>query len=153
MSFLELRVPPVALTTVFGLSMWLASTTTPTLTFSVPGRIVVALIFALIGLIVGALGLAAFYRASTTVNPFKPTEASTMVTSGVYRVTRNPMYLGLLLVLAGWAVALSNLAAAAFLPAFVAYMTRFQIGPEERALGAKFGAEFMVYKGSVRRWL
>jgi protein-S-isoprenylcysteine O-methyltransferase Ste14 len=95
----------------------------------------------------------AFHRARTTVNPFKPTETSTIVTAGIYRVSRNPMYLGLLFLLAGWAIMLSNVAAVAMLPAFVAYMTRIQIQPEERALQAKFGSEFTDYKGSVRRWL
>lgn len=153
MSFLELKVPPAAVTILFGLSMWIAATYTPAPTFSMPGRTFVGLAVALIGFGTGALGIVAFHRAGTTVNPFKPTGASTMVTSGIYRVSRNPMYLGLLFVLAGWAIELSNLTAVAFLPAFVAYMTRFQIGPEERALHSKFGSEFTVYKRLVRRWL
>ena len=76
-----------------------------------------------------------------------------VVSSGVYRVSRNPMYLGFLLALAGWAVYLSNAGAALLLPAFVAYMTRFQIKPEERALLVKFGPEFAQYMSRVRRWL
>lgn len=153
MRFLELKVPPVAVTILFGLTMWIAATNTPALTFSMPRRTLVGLAVALIGFAAGTLGIVAFHRASTTVNPFKPTETSTMVTSGIYRVSRTPMYLGLLFVLAGWAIVLSNLTAVAFLPAFVAYMTRFQIGPEEQALHSKFGSEFMVYKRLVRRWL
>ena len=119
----------------------------------VPWRSVAGLFLALIGIVVGAMGIFAFHHASTTVNPFKPTDTSTLVTSGIYRVSRNPMYLGLLLVLSGWAIVLSNLISVTFLPAFVAYMTRFQIAPEEQALLSKFGSEFMEYKKSVRRWL
>jgi protein-S-isoprenylcysteine O-methyltransferase Ste14 len=63
------------------------------------------------------------------------------------------MYLGMLLILAGWALVVSNLAALAMLPLFVAYLNRFQIGPEERALRARFGAEFENYCRTVRRWL
>ena len=153
MSFLELKVPPVAVTLVFGFTMWIAAQNAPSLIFVMPCRSVIGLILALTGLVVGAMGIFAFHRANTTVNPFKPTDTSTIVSSGIYRVSRNPMYLGLLLVLGGWAIALSNVIAFAFLPAFVAYMTRFQIAPEERALLSKFGSEFIAYKESVRRWL
>jgi protein-S-isoprenylcysteine O-methyltransferase Ste14 len=76
-----------------------------------------------------------------------------MVTSGVYGVSRNPMYVGFLLVLIGWAAFLSHALAFALLPLFVAYMNRFQIEPEERALSAKFGGQFQEYRRSVRRWV
>ena len=79
--------------------------------------------------------------------------ASNMVTSGIYRFSRNPMYLGFFLALAGWATYLSHLLAFALLPLFVLYINRFQILPEERALSDKFPQEYTAYKGSVRRWL
>ena len=72
---------------------------------------------------------------------------------GIYRWTRNPMYLAMLLVLVAWACIVANVAALAILPLFVAYLNRFQIGPEERALQARFGAEFEQYRRNVRRWL
>lgn len=72
---------------------------------------------------------------------------------GVYCFSRNPMYLGFLLALAGWIVYLSNVLAALLLPAFVAYMNRFQIKPEERALLTKFGPSFAHYMAAVPRWL
>ena len=72
---------------------------------------------------------------------------------GVYALTRNPMYLGLLLVLTGWAIFLSNVLGFVFLPAFVLYISRFQIAPEERALTSLFGRDFVAYKSRVRRWL
>ena len=83
----------------------------------------------------------------------QPAKTTSLVAGGVYRFTRNPMYLGLLLVLAGWAVFLSNALAFALLPAFIAYIGRFQIAPEERALAAKFGTEYEAYRTEVRRWL
>jgi protein-S-isoprenylcysteine O-methyltransferase Ste14 len=150
---LELRIPPVAVTILFGLGMWIVATYTPSLTFVLPWRTGLGVIMALIGLAVGTMGILAFRRARTTVNPFRPNATSTIVSSGIYRASRNPMYLGLLLMLTGWELALSNLLAVALLPAFVAYMTRFQILVEERALHSKFGGEFVAYRDSVRRWL
>jgi protein-S-isoprenylcysteine O-methyltransferase Ste14 len=94
-----------------------------------------------------------FRRARTTVNPTKPESSSVLVDSGIYRLTRNPMYLGFSLGLSGWAVMLSNMFAFLLLPIFILYMDRFQIEPEEKALAAIFGRQFAVYKTRVRRWL
>ena len=80
-----------------------------------------------------------FRRAHTTVNPMQPSSASSLVTSGIYRYTRNPMYLGMLFVLVGWALYLANVLAFLFLPAFIVYMNRFQLESEECALTALFG--------------
>ena len=79
--------------------------------------------------------------------------SSCVVTWGVYSITRNPMYLGLLMILTGWAIFLSNALALLFLPLFVLYINRFQIKPEERALTAIFGQDYLAYQGRVRRWI
>jgi protein-S-isoprenylcysteine O-methyltransferase Ste14 len=118
-----------------------------------PGRELLAATFAVAGAVICGLGIASFSRAGTTVNPMKPDSASSLVVSGIYTLTRNPMYLGFLLVLLGWASYLSNLLSFLFLPAFIWYMDRFQIYPEERALASLFGEEFASYKSRVRRWL
>lgn len=112
-----------------------------------------AFIFCTVGVAIILAGFLAFLRAKTTVNPLTPEATTAMVTSGIYRFSRNPMYLGFLVVLTGWAMYLSNLLAFAFLPLFVLYINRFQIVPEERALCAKFSHVFTAYKCSVRRWL
>jgi protein-S-isoprenylcysteine O-methyltransferase Ste14 len=125
----------------------------PTLSFSLAGSTLIALGLAGVGAALALAGVMAFRRQHTTVNPLTPNASSSVVSSGVYRLSRNPMYLGFLLALAGWAVYLSNAGAALFLPAYVAYMTQFQIKPEERALLAKFGMEFERYRSRVRRWL
>jgi protein-S-isoprenylcysteine O-methyltransferase Ste14 len=78
--------------------------------------------------------------------------ASSLVVTGIYRHTRNPMYLGGLVMLSGWALFLATLSACLFLPLFVAYLTRFQIIPEEKVLRARFGTEFDDYVKRVRRW-
>ena len=149
---LELKVPPLALVFLFGAVMWLASAYS-TFTIALPWRWVFALIFCTLGFAIVLAGALEFRWAKTTVNPLTPEATTAMVTSGIYRCTRNPMYLGFLLVLAGWAIYLSNVLAFAFLPLFVLYMNRFQIVLEERALGAKFSDAFTAYKCSVRRWV
>jgi protein-S-isoprenylcysteine O-methyltransferase Ste14 len=149
---LELKVPPLALVFLFGALMWLVSAYSR-FTIALPWRSAFAVIFYTVGSAIVLAGVLTFRRMKTTVNPFTPEATATMVTSGIYRFTRNPMYLGFLLILAGWAIYLSNLLAFAFLPLFVWYMNRFQILPEERALGIKFSEAFTRYKRSVRRWV
>jgi protein-S-isoprenylcysteine O-methyltransferase Ste14 len=153
MKALELKVPPVAVVLCIGGLMWLASWALPTFGFPIPARHVISLSVALAGLVMGGSGVFSFTRAKTTVNPLKPEAASSLVQSGIYRATRNPMYLGLLLILLGWAIFLANVLAFLLLPAFILYMNHFQIKPEERALASLFGQEFTAYTSSVRRWL
>ena len=98
-------------------------------------------------------GLLAFRRHRTTVNPLAPQNSSTVVQDGIYRYSRNPMYLGMALLLTAWAVWLAQPACLLVLPLFVAYITRFQILPEERILLARFGAPYQDYLRRVRRWL
>jgi protein-S-isoprenylcysteine O-methyltransferase Ste14 len=149
---LELKIPPLALVLLAALLMWLCPAWAP-LNFQIPFQPIVAWIFGLAGMMVSAMGVAEFRRAKTTVNPTKPESSSSLVTSGIYRCTRNPMYLGFLLLLTGWAAATANILAFVVLPAFVAYMSRIQIKPEEGALTAIFGEEFKSYCSRVRRWI
>lgn len=153
MQALELKVPPVAVVAVIAVFMWAASRFFTVASFPFQGAAIVAFAVALIGGGIAVAGVFAFKRHSTTVNPMKPETTESVVTAGIYGVTRNPMYLGLAIVLVGWAVYLANLAALLMVPVFVAYMTRFQIRPEERALLAKFGSDFAAYVASVRRWI
>jgi protein-S-isoprenylcysteine O-methyltransferase Ste14 len=153
MKTLELKVPPLVLVLLTGAAMWLASSASPALAWHPPYRLAVATALGLAGIAVAALGVAAFRRARTTVDPTKPQRAKSLVRGSVYRLSRNPMYLGFLLALLGFAVFLGNLLALVFVPLFVLYMNRFQIAPEERVLAAMFGPEFVAYCREVRRWL
>ena len=133
--------------------MWIVSLISPSLTKEFQWGNVVALAIATLGIAIALAGVLEFRRARTTVDPTAPSKSTSVVTSGIYRFTRNPMYLGFLLVLAGWAAYLSNpvvLLGPAF---FVFYMNRFQIIPEERILKSRFGAPFERYLGAVRRWV
>jgi protein-S-isoprenylcysteine O-methyltransferase Ste14 len=151
--FLELKIPPPIVAVLAAGFIWGASRAVPTFGFTLPHRNALVLALLLAGICVAVSGFTAFRRARTTVNPLKPKQASTLVRSGIYRYTRNPMYLGLLLVLLGWALLVSNVIAFVLLPAFILYLNRFQIAPEERALASIFGQEFAAYKAKVRRWL
>lgn len=133
--------------------MWGIDRSLPGLRIDIPFALPLAVALAAGGLAFEAWGLAMFLRAGTTANPMRPGKASTFVTGGPYRITRNPMYLGWLPVLAGWAVWLGSPASLLALPLFIAYLTRFQIGPEERALREKFGEAYDAYSARVRRWL
>ncbi|MGZ5132161.1 MAG: methyltransferase family protein, partial [Caldimonas sp.] len=116
-------------------------------------RVALAITLALVGGAFSVSGVVAFRRARTTVNPTKPQSASSLVVSGIYRLTRNPMYVGLLLLLLAWAAFLCSPWALLGPLAFVLYIGRFQIAAEERALLALFGSEYSAYKARVRRWL
>lgn len=153
MRALELKIPPGVVVLVIAALMWLASREAPAFTFLLPAGRAVALGLVVVGAVIAGLGVVWFRRAGTTVNPLKPGTASSLVVSGIYRRTRNPMYLGMLVILSGWAVGLSNALAFAFLPVFILYLNRFQILPEERALASRFGEEFTAYQSKVRRWL
>jgi len=149
----ELKVPPPAVLLVLGLLMWLTARAAPDFGFVVPARNLWAILLIAGGLIVGFSGVLTFRKARTTVNPTTPQASSSLVTWGVYRLTRNPMYFGLLIVLTGWAIFLANALVFLFLPAYILYIGRFQITPEERALSALFGQEYAAYRARVRRWI
>ena len=153
MSRLDLRVPPVVVALVCAGAMAGVRAAWPAGVVRVPGRLPLAVGLIVAGAAVAVAGVVAFRRARTTVNPTTPGAASALVTGGVYRLSRNPMYVGMALALAGAAVGLAPPAAALGPAAFVAYLTRFQIVPEERALRAAFGETFGAYARRVRRWL
>lgn len=153
LSGLELKLPPVLLVAISAGLMWGTAWALPGLNHALPGRIPAGIAVALLGIAAAVAGVVEFRRSRTTVNPLKPDTASSLVAGGIYRYSRNPMYLGFALALLGWGTWLSNPAALAVLFGFVAYMNRFQIIPEERALESLFGAEFAAYRSKVRRWL
>jgi len=153
MPTLELKIPPLGLVIVAALLMWLGAQYFPTLNFRFPFQSVVAWVIGLSGALASALGVIEFRRAKTTVDPTRPDSASSLVRTGIYRRTRNPMYLGFLLILTGCAAAVANAASILILPAFFVYMNRFQIKPEERALASIFGNDFKAYCSEARRWI
>ncbi len=153
MNRLELKIPPPAVGALVALAMWGLSHLGPAFGL-LPGlRAVVVALLVLAGLAFDVLGLLAFLGARTTINPLRPERSTALVTGGVYRLTRNPMYVGMALLLSAWAVHLGALAAWLGPVAFVLYITRFQILPEERMLDRLFGEPYRAWCAQVRRWL
>ncbi|MCL2160469.1 MAG: isoprenylcysteine carboxylmethyltransferase family protein [Betaproteobacteria bacterium] len=151
MSFLELKLPPLAV----GFACFLGMRFCPPV-FMLPISSIArwtgfGVLFVL-GLSLLVTGARTFLKAQTSLSPTMPSKASSLVTTGIYGYTRNPMYLGGLVMLSAGALVLAKLSAWFFLPLFVMYLTRFQIIPEERVLRARFGAEFDDYTRRVRRW-
>ena len=153
MPSLEHKIPPPVIGALVAAAMWSVSALGPQFPIATGPKYAAVAILAVAGVAFDLLGLLAFRAFRTTVNPLKPERASAMVTSGVYRVSRNPMYVGMVLLLLAWAVNLSALLPFAGPPIFVLYITRFQIRSEERVLKGIFGEEYSAYAARVRRWL
>lgn len=153
MSKLELRIPPLALAAAFAGASAALSAWWPLVRFPFPGHRVLGVALVVAGAVVAALGVVEFRRVRTTVNPMAQERATAVVSSGIYRWSRNPMYLGFALALAGLAAWGASLAGVVLVPLFCAYMNRFQIAPEERALLQNFGPAFAAYMDRVRRWI
>jgi protein-S-isoprenylcysteine O-methyltransferase Ste14 len=152
MSTLELRIHPPVVMLIAAAAMKLIAMVVPAQVL-IPWRLPIVALFLLAGVLLPLFGALGFRRHKTTVNPHTPTQTSALVTTGVHGFSRNPMYLGLLLVLAGWAFYLANWVAVLLLPAFVLYINRYQIQPEERVLAERFGEDYAAYRKAVRRWL
>ena len=153
MKWLELRIPPPIVGLLVGLTMWFVADIGPVLPIGAAARYGVVAILAVIGVAFDLAGLFVFRASRTTINPLTPQRTSTLVTGGVYRITRNPMYLGLCFLLLAWAVYLSTVVAFVGPIVYVGYITRLQIIPEERVLNDLFGDQYVEYAARVRRWL
>lgn len=146
---MELKIPPPILLLIAAMLIFLCPTfTEPNLFYRIG-----AFIFLFCGVLVDILGLVAFRQKKTTVNPLSPEKTTFLVTQGIYRFTRNPMYLGMTFLLVAWALWLGNIMALVIVWCFIGYLTRFQILPEERILAQKFGESFQDYQQNVPRWL
>jgi protein-S-isoprenylcysteine O-methyltransferase Ste14 len=153
MKSLELKIPPPAIAVLLAAAMWVLSRVTPLVQVAAGVRLLLALAVASVGIGFSVAGVISFRRAKTTLNPTNPQLTSSLVSSGIYTVTRNPMYVGLLLILIALAIFLSSAWALLGPAAYFLYIGRFQIAPKERALTALFGAEYTAYLSKVRRWL
>ena len=150
---LQLKIPPPVYAIGIGVIMWLLNRYFPVANIiETPwNRVGIAIIIAAVSLDLWSLFL--FLKKHTTPNPMKPENTTGIVTGGLYQYTRNPMYLGLLIILFGFAMWLGSLTPFLMLPVFYYVITEMQIKPEERMLEKNFGNEYLNYKNSVRRWL
>jgi len=150
---LETKLPPPVLMLMLGLGMWVVARVAPAFAFQLPLHPFVAASIALAGLALNLYPKILFRRAGTSVNPMRPDAAANLVTSGIYRYSRNPMYVGHALILLGAAVYLCNALCFLAVPLQMLYITRFQIQPEERALSARFPQQYAAYRKAVPRWV
>ncbi len=153
MKNLELKIPPVVLVAVVAAGMWAVSRIAMNSHFTFSYMKWWSAGMVLLGICSAITGVLQFRMAGTTVDPRVPGQSSNLVVSGVYRYSRNPMYLGFFLALCGWCLFLGNVVSALFLPAFIIYMNRYQIIPEERFMQEKFAKSYRQYKTQVRRWI
>ncbi len=153
MQWLEHKVPPPVVAALVGLAMWLVAPLGPQLVIGTNTRLVLAGFLFAVALALDLAGLLAFRASRTSINPLAPERASALVTGGVYRITRNPMYMGLCFILLAWGTYLSALLPLLGPLIYVLYITRFQILPEERVLRRLFGEQYAQYTARVRRWL
>ncbi len=156
MKFLELKCPPpivmfvaaiVALLTSQRSGIFLQQQTHTLDNLAWP------LVFLVAGIAIALAGVKEFVHYKTTVNPLHPEKSTYLVVTGIFQITRNPMYLGMLIVLLGWADFLDSIVAFIGPLIFFSYITLFQIQPEERIMQEHFGVDFSQYCASVRRWL
>lgn len=150
---LDLKLPPLLLLALAAAGMWAVAWLWPAPPFPLPWAAGWALLLVSLGMGVALSGVLAFRQHRTTVNPLRPQDSSAVVQDGIYRYSRNPMYLGMALALLALAVWLRHPLAWLCLPAFILWIDRWQIRPEERALQARFGADYQAYCARVRRWL
>jgi protein-S-isoprenylcysteine O-methyltransferase Ste14 len=147
------HIPPPIVMALAALLMWALDRWTPLAQWVGPPWNRLGCVAAAVGVAIAVAAFVRFHRVGTTVNPADPSKASHLVTDGVFRVSRNPMYLGLLLLLIGWAVWLGSVTPWLIPPLFVLVITVVQIIPEERALHQRFGEEYVSYQRSVARWI
>ncbi|MGF6147737.1 Putative protein-S-isoprenylcysteine methyltransferase [Kingella potus] len=150
MNALELKIPPLAVMLLCAVLMYALAAWRPA---DLPAMPWLAVLVAAAAFGIMLAGVAAFHRHRTTANPHTPEQSRLVVSDGIYRFSRNPMYLGMVLLLAAWALQLAQAAAWAGVAVFAAYITRFQIIPEERILSVRFGEAYRAYCCQTRRWL
>ncbi len=155
MKYLELKIPPLLLLVLFMAAAWLIATLSPQAgqrLLADPALNAGAVVLAVMGAYFALQGVWQFKKASTTVDPIHAERASALVTSGIYARTRNPMYLGFVLMLTAWSVALGIMQSLWVVPVFVLYLNEFQIKPEERILLEKYPDAFAAYCKQTGRW-
>lgn len=153
MKLIENKIPPPVVMLLCAVCM--IGTSQVTVSYEINYQLKISILSFLIisGILFCIAGVVCFKLAKTTTNPLKPEAASSLVVSGIYKYTRNPMYLGFALFLLAWSVYLASILSIVGVVAFIYYMNQFQIKPEEAALNKVFGYEFERYQLKVRRWL
>lgn len=152
---MKLRIAPPVLTLLSAVLMWAIANylTFAAVDIELSWRKSIFMVFVILGSSAASAAFVNFQSSNTSIDPMKPEKASVLVTEGIFQFSRNPMYLGLLSCLIGWAIYLNNPLTLLVVLGFFFYMTRVQIKAEEEALNEKFGETYQAYMKEVRRWL
>lgn len=150
---MELKVIPIVQVIIAMALMFAIQSTIPTFAYTLQVSNYISITLLSVAIIIGFLAIYSFRKHQTTVNPSKPESSSKVVNTGIYQLSRNPMYLAMLLALISYGLYLENMVSFIICGIFVWYISKFQIRPEERMLTKIFGAEYTHYQQQVRRWL
>ena len=148
---IKTKFPPPLVALTFGFLINYTKNIFPKIEIS--NEIIFGSFMIIIGLIIILSAIILFKKYQTTITPLNPSNATKLITDGIYKFSRNPMYLGLLLVLVGISIILSLTGGFFFILLFILYINLFQIIPEENAMVDLFKDEFLEYKKNVRRWI
>lgn len=150
---LKLKIPPLLYMFMMAVVMWLLDQYLPIYNLIASPWNMLGLVFITLAIVADGVLLLQFFHINTSISPLHPDRVNSLVVTGLYRWSRNPMYLGFLLVLFGWATVLASVSPFIVLPLFMIILTVQQIIPEEIILEQKFGQEYRDYKSAVRRWI
>lgn len=153
MKALETLIPPPIIALAFATLIWWMADYLPNIQIEHVLKMLIVSVLLVIGLYFDLAGLFKFRKARTTVHPMKLDKSSALVNTGIYKITRNPMYVGLVFILSAWCIYLNCPASMVAVAGFIFYINVFQILPEERMLATLFGKEYVEYQARVRRWL
>ena len=145
------KIPPPIVTLAFGLMIYFSRNIFPDINNII--FYVLSLFFIILGPFILISAVRSFKAEQTTINPININNASSLVISGVFKYSRNPMYLGMVLILLALSFRFNLVGGILFTSIFIMYITKFQIIPEEAAMKSIFGEDFNKYKNKTRRWI
>lgn len=145
------KIPPPIITLICGMGIYFSRPLFPK--YNYISIDIIATSFLLLGIIILITAVLSFKRQSTTISPLQPEKASYLVVSGIFKYSRNPMYLGMLLILISMTIKFNFVGGILIIFGFITFITKFQIIPEEIALERLFGKEFTRYKKKTKRWI
>ena len=150
---MKLLIPPPIVALISVGVIWLLARQLPSLAFSFPWQSILAIVLISTGAVIDLICIGLFIHRKTTFSPLSPNRTAALVSSGLFKFSRNPMYVGQALAVAGAAIWFGNFIGLLMIPCFIIYLTKFQILPEEEILLRKFGNDYQDYQRRVRRWL
>ena len=145
------KIPPPLVTLFFGCCIYFSKNFF--LAINIQALTLLSYVLFLLGFGILIMAARSFKEHNTTINPIKIETASSLVVSGIFNYSRNPMYLGMVLILLGLSLKFNLIGGLIFTALFIIFITNFQIKPEEKVMLKIFGEEFVNYKDKVRRWL